>query len=161
MTRKVAPFFNAIAPASLIFLTAVLGSFTHNAHADGEISPVGLWKSFDDNTGLADAEVSITQTNSQLTGKLLRDLITPATEPALRCDKCTDERKGQPVVGMEIIRRVIYLPDKNLWGNGEILDPEIGKTYRVEIKLLDGGKKMQVRGFWGPMYRTQIWERLR
>ena len=157
MTLRFHPFFNAMASAALL---ALVGTFSPSAHAAGELSPVGLWKSFDDNTGLADAEVSITQTNGQLTGKLLRDLITPANEPPLRCDHCTDERKGQPVVGMEIIRRAVYLADKNLWGNGEILDPEIGKTYRVEIKLLDGGKKMQVRGYWGPMYRTQLWERL-
>ena len=140
--------------------TAWLLALTPMAWADTTASPVGVWKSFDDNTGLADAEIRITVSNGELTGKLLRDLITPASEPMLRCDKCTDERKGQPVVGMEIIRHAAYIESKGLWGNGEILDPEIGKTYRVEIRLIDGGKKMQVRGYWGPVFRTQIWEKL-
>ncbi len=141
-------------------LLALLMAFAPVASADIAPSPVGVWKSFDDNTGLADAEIRIAVSNGELTGKLLRDLITTADEPALRCDKCTDERKGQPVVGMEIIRHAVYIEGKGLWGNGEILDPEIGKTYRVEIKLIDGGKKMQVRGYWGPAFRTQIWEKL-
>ena len=157
MMLNAAEFLSAFFSAALVVLSSIAAP---DARAAAELSPVGLWKSFDDNTGLADAEVSITQANGQLTGRLLRDLITLASEPPLRCDKCTDERKGQPVVGMEIIRRAVYLADKNLWGNGEILDPEIGKTYRVEIKLLDGGKKIHVRGYWGPVYRTQIWERL-
>jgi uncharacterized protein DUF2147 len=32
---------------------------------------------------------------------------------------------------------------------GQILDPESGKIYRVRIKLEDGGKKLDVRGFIG------------
>ena len=57
-----------------------------------------------------------------------------------------------------------------LWGlsqqgdeyqGGEILDPESGKIYRVKMKLIDGGKKLEVRGFIGIslLGRSQIWLR--
>ena len=57
-----------------------------------------------------------------------------------------------------------------LWGlakqaadyqGGEILDPENGKIYRAKMTLLDGGKKLEVRGFIGVSLfgRSQIWLR--
>ena len=57
-----------------------------------------------------------------------------------------------------------------LWGltkqaddyqGGEILDPENGKVYRAKMKLIDGGKKLEVRGFIGVSLfgRSQIWLR--
>jgi len=62
---------------------------------------------------------------------------------------------------MEIIRGV--KPDasgENLWANGgKILDPENGKEYTVKMVPQEGGKKLQVRGYIGPFYRTQVWLR--
>ncbi|MGZ9257835.1 MAG: DUF2147 domain-containing protein, partial [Candidatus Binatia bacterium] len=42
-----------------------------------------------------------------------------------------------------------------------ILDPENGKVYRAKMKLIDGGKKLEVRGFIGVSLfgRSQIWLR--
>jgi hypothetical protein len=34
-------------------------------------------------------------------------------------------------------------------GGGEILDPENGKTYRATLKLVDGGRRLVVRGYIG------------
>jgi uncharacterized protein (DUF2147 family) len=49
---------------------------------------------------------------------------------------------------------------ENLWANGgKILDPENGKEYTVKMVPLEGGKKLQVRGYIGPFYRTQVWLR--
>jgi uncharacterized protein (DUF2147 family) len=47
-----------------------------------------------------------------------------------------------------------------LWGGGgRILDPENGKEYTVKMRPQEGGKKLQVRGYIGPFYRTQTWLR--
>ena len=45
---------------------------------------------------------------------------------------------------------------------GDILDPNNGKVYRVKLKLVDGGAKLDVRGYIGtPMLgRTQTWIRV-
>jgi uncharacterized protein (DUF2147 family) len=45
----------------------------------------------------------------------------------------------------------------NEWKNGKILDPEKGKEYSCKLWIEDG--KLQVRGYWGMFYRTQIWYR--
>ena len=47
-----------------------------------------------------------------------------------------------------------------IWGGGEILDPNNGKTYRTRLKPVDGGKKLEMRGYIGPFYRTQTWIRV-
>jgi uncharacterized protein (DUF2147 family) len=52
--------------------------------------------------------------------------------------------------------------DGDVWDGGEILDPDIGKVYRVKLKLADGGKKLLVRGYIGFSLfgRTQTWIRM-
>ena len=50
--------------------------------------------------------------------------------------------------------------DKAKWDGGEILDPNNGKTYRARLKPLEGGELLQMRGYLGPFYRTQVWQRV-
>jgi uncharacterized protein (DUF2147 family) len=40
------------------------------------------------------------------------------------------------------------------------LDPENGKEYTVKMMPKEGGKKLLVRGYIGPFYRTQTWLRV-
>jgi uncharacterized protein (DUF2147 family) len=60
---------------------------------------------------------------------------------------------------MEILRRM--RPQGDEWSGGEILDPETGKTYRAKMRLLDGGRKLIVRGYIGFSLfgRSQTWLR--
>ena len=58
-------------------------------------------------------------------------------------------------MGLQIIDGLI--PKKNQWKDGEILDPNNGKTYDCKIWLED--KKLQVRGYIGFFFRTQVWIR--
>jgi uncharacterized protein (DUF2147 family) len=47
------------------------------------------------------------------------------------------------------------------YGGGQILDAKEGKTYRCRMRLLDGGRKLEVRGYIGvSMFgRSQTWLR--
>ena len=63
---------------------------------------------------------------------------------------------------MTIIRNVKQSgDDKAVFDGGDILDPNNGKVYRVKLKLIDDGSKLDVRGYIGtPMFgRTQTWVR--
>jgi len=125
-----------------------------------QMTPVGIWHSLDDKTGEPRGEIQIVEKEGVLTGRVLRSL---RHDPHAKktCEDCKDDRKGQEIIGMEIIRGV--KPDAsadNLWANGgKILDPENGKEYTVKMTLKDAGQKLQVRGYLGPFYRTQIWLR--
>ena len=121
-------------------------------------SPVGKWKTFDDRTGRPKSIVQITEENGELTGKVLEVLESP-TGPHPLCKPCEGERKDQPVEGMTIL----WGAKKNgaSWEDGEILDPENGKIYRVMLTLLGSGQKLEVRGYIGipAIGRRQIWQR--
>ena len=125
-----------------------------------QMTPVGLWRSIDDHTGQARAEIAIKDNGrGGLNGKVERSLqASPSPEP--NCNLCTDDRKGQAKIGLEIIRDAKKSGAEPLWEGGTILDPENGKTYTLRMTPLDGGAKLQIRGYIGPFYRTQVWNRV-
>ena len=127
-----------------------------------QMNPAGLWKTIDDETGQEKSLVRITDTSSTFSGTVEKSLVNdPKTSKV--CDLCTDDRKGQVIVGMEIIRGVTRnVKDDGLWDGGEILDPQKGKTYRVRLTPKEGGAKLEVRGYVGmPLLgRTQTWIRV-
>lgn len=129
-----------------------------SAKASTSASPVGVWKTIDDETGKAKALISISEVGGQLSGKIEK-LIDPDEPANPKCDKCEGARKDQPVTGMTILWGL--KPDGSEWNGGEILDPKNGKIYRAKAKLVDGGKKLEVRGFIGMalLGRTQTWVR--
>jgi uncharacterized protein (DUF2147 family) len=136
-------------------MTAVLLSLAGGAFAQS--TPVGLWRSADDKTGDALAEIRIVDAGNGLRGKIER-VLKPSEQPL--CVECTDDRKGQPKLGMEIIRGGRKAETEEAWTGGKILDPENGREYTLRLVPLEGGRKLQVRGYLGPFYRTQVWTRL-
>jgi len=127
--------------------------------ASAQNTPVGLWKTIDDDGKTEKSLVRITDASGVLTGKIEK-IFDPAKQ-ASTCDQCTDERKDKPVLGMVILRNLKQdADDKEVWSGGEILDPNNGKTYKARLKPLDGGKQLQMRGYIGPFYRTQVWQRV-
>lgn len=126
--------------------------------AQAQMSPVGVWKTIDDKTKAEKAIVRVTETGGVVSGKIEK-LFDPARQEAV-CDKCSDDRKDKKVIGMEIIRSV--KKDGDVWAGGTILAADEGKVYKVKMTPIEGGKKMEVRGFVGaPMFgRTQVWQRV-
>ena len=126
-----------------------------------QMTPVGSWHTIDDKTGEAKAEIQIVEKDGVLNGRVIKSL---RNDPNAKktCDDCTDDRKGQTIIGMEIIRGVKHeASNEPLWaGGGKILDPENGKEYTVKMVPREDGKKLQLRGYIGPFYRTQIWQRV-
>ena len=121
-------------------------------------TPVGLWRSIDDKTDTAKAEIRIRESgDGSLTG-VVEKALAKAEFP--NCNLCTDDRKDKPKLGMEIIRGAKKAEGKDVWEDGNILDPDNGKTYTLRMTPLEGGSKLQIRGYIGPFYRTQIWVRV-
>ncbi|MGO4307322.1 MULTISPECIES: DUF2147 domain-containing protein [unclassified Cupriavidus] len=147
------------APRTLLRATVFAAAFAVSAVAFAEASPAGMWKTIDDSTGKPRGVIEITEKNGVYSGKLLKSL-TETEGPAKVCDKCTDARKDQPIIGMTLLTGLRKTGD-NEWSGGEILDPESGKLYKCKMSLADDGKKLNVRGFIGISLigRTQTWER--
>jgi uncharacterized protein (DUF2147 family) len=135
-------------------------SLTFSTTVFAQMSPVGVWQSIDDNTNEAKSEIQISDVAGVLTGRVNK-ILREGPNIKKVCSECTDERKDQPIVGMQIIRGLKQEGSNNVWaGGGKILDPENGKEYTVRMVPIDGGKKLQVRGYIGPFYRTQLWNRV-
>ena len=142
---------------AFILALSLLGASTV---ALAQATPVGLWKTIDDETKSEKSLVRVTESGGVLSSKIEK-LTDPAKQDSV-CDQCTDERKGQKVLGMTIVRNARANADKSAWEGGEILDPKDGKVYRLTMKPTDGGKKLDVRGFIGLALfgRTQTWIRV-
>jgi len=126
-----------------------------------QTSPVGVWKTIDDDGKTEKSLVRIVDAGGVLVGKI--EKIFDASKQDSKCDKCSDDRKDKPIIGMTIIRNVKQdADDKDVWTGGEILDPNNGKVYKVRLRPIDGGAKLEVRGYIGmPMLgRTQTWVRV-
>lgn len=123
-----------------------------------QATPAGLWKTIDDDGKTEKSLVRISEAGGAFSGKI--EKIFDASKQNAVCEKCTDERKDKPVIGMTILRNLREGDDKGVWEGGEILDPNNGKTYKTRLKPIEGGKKLEMRGYIGPFYRTQVWVRV-
>ncbi|MBH0057395.1 DUF2147 domain-containing protein [Pseudoalteromonas sp. SWXJZ94C] len=117
-------------------------------------TPVGLWKTIDEDTNQAKSYVRITQTDGVLSGTV--DKIIDPTKQKDKCTECEGNLKDQSILGMTIIKDV-KAEDDGVWGDGEILDPTNGKTYTVQLTPQADGKTLEVRGYIGFFYRNQYW----
>ncbi|AZZ58267.1 DUF2147 domain-containing protein [Riemerella anatipestifer] len=113
----------------------------------------GKWKTIDDETGQAKSIVEIfKKSDGKYYGKVVQLLIKPA-DP--NCSLCKDDRKGKPILGMEVIRGI--KKDGNTFDGGTITNPKNGKVYKCSIER--EGNKLNVRGYIGISIagRTQVW----
>ncbi len=132
--------------------------FVTNIVIASESTPAGLWKTIDDKTGKPRSLIRITENDGEYSAVVEKGLLATDTGEAV-CDKCTDERKGQKIVGMTIVKGIKKKGDN--FEGGEILDPDNGKTYKCKMKLDSTGTKLEVRGFIGVSLfgRSQTWLR--
>ena len=140
----------------------VLGLALAAAGAAAQSTPVGLWKTFDDDTGIAKSLVRIVDSQGVLNGRIEK-LLDPDDPADPICDKCTDDRRNRPVLGMAIIRNVRRgAGQTGPWEGGDILDPDNGKVYHVRLTPSPDGRRLEVRGYVGaPLFgRTQSWSRV-
>ena len=137
----------------------VLTAFASINAAAQEASPAGLWKNIDDQSGKPKALIRISEHGGELKGKIERLFRAPGEEQNPKCDKCEGELKDQPILGMTIMSGLKQ--DGAEYNGGKILDPDNGKFYKSKISLIEGGKKLNVRGYIGVAWlgRTQVWLR--
>jgi uncharacterized protein (DUF2147 family) len=141
-----------------LFIATLLAAASGLAFA--QATPAGLWRTIDDDGKTEKSLVRISESGGVYTGKV--EKLNDPSKAESKCTECTDERKDKPIVGMTILRDVKASDDdKGMWEGGDILDPNNGKTYKVRIKPIDGGKKLEVRGYIGTplLGRTQTWVR--
>ena len=121
-------------------------------------SPVGTWKTIDDETKQAKSYVEIFEKDGKLYGKVTK-ILTKGKEDA-KCTDCSGALKNKPILGMQILSGL--KKDGKEWNGGKIIDPNSGKEYKAKMSL-NGNDKLDVRGFIGISLvgRTQTWQRVK
>ncbi|EQA38869.1 PF09917 family protein [Leptospira inadai serovar Lyme str. 10] len=117
----------------------------------------GSWKTINEQ-GKEESVVEIYEQGGKIFGK-----VTSLAEPndkdgkPARCTECDGPEKNKPVLGMVIINGLS--PDGDKWSGGRILDPNDGVWYKCFLRSVEGGKKLEVRGYVGfsLLGRTQYW----
>ncbi|MBU8974896.1 MULTISPECIES: DUF2147 domain-containing protein [unclassified Lysobacter] len=137
---------------ALLLLTLPLAAFA-------QTSPVGQWTTIDDKTQKPKSVVEIYEAKDGSLAGRVTEILQSDRGPNPLCDKCSGDRKNKPVKGMVILWGIKQKGET--WEGGQILDPASGKVYSVKVTPVEGGKKLEVRGFMGfsLLGRTQTWSR--
>lgn len=141
----------------MLRLTIALSALLFSQLSVAAMSPVGLWKTIDEETYEAKSLVRIREQNGVLIGEVEK-ILNPAKQDAI-CDACKGDKKNKPILGMAIIDGAKEAGDGS-WQDGEILDPNNGKTYTLKLTPKEQGKVLEVRGYIAFFYRNQYWQRV-
>jgi uncharacterized protein (DUF2147 family) len=143
---------------ALPFAFALAAMLALPAFAD-DTSPIGLWKNIDDVSGKPKALIRISENKGTLEGRIEKLYRAADQDQNPKCDRCEGVNKGQPIIGMVFMSGLAKSGDD--YTGGQILDPDNGKIYKSKLTLVEGGKKLNVRGYIGvPMLgRSQVWVR--
>ncbi|GMG88000.1 DUF2147 domain-containing protein [Biformimicrobium ophioploci] len=133
--------------AALVLLALV------TAPAIASTDVVGQWRTIDDETGQPKSIVEIYEKNGLVYGKVVRLLQKPQDTV---CEKCPGDLKGKKLVGMDVVTRMRKVDGR--YEEGQIMDPISGKVYGC--KMWREGNMLKVRGYIGPFYRTQVWQKV-
>ncbi len=136
----------------VLFFTAAL-----MLHAQDEI--VGRWKTIDDETGKAKSIIEIYKKDGKYYGRIVQ-LLTPQNQDGV-CRTCETDYKDKNIIGLVILKDLVYDADDKEWEDGTIMDPKNAKEYSVYLELV-GPNKLKVRGYIGfsLIGRTQYWYRV-
>lgn len=145
--------------AMQLFILTVALCLIHSTAIAATDSPAGLWQTIDDASGKPRSLIRISEQNGEYSAVVEKGLLPTDTGDKV-CDKCTDARKGQKIIGMTIAKGL--KKNGNQYDGGEILDPENGKLYKCKMKLDDTGNQLEVRGYIGIslLGRSQTWTRV-
>ncbi len=139
-----------------MILAAVLTSFAFGASAQNLSSPIGHWRTLDDETGKPMTVTEIYETqNGTLAARITENLGLPAT-----CTGCSGKYKNKPFVGIVTLWNLT--PTGNgTWGNGNGYKPSDDRNFKAKsVRLVDGGRKLEVKGCVAFICKTATWVRV-
>ncbi len=113
---------------------------------------IGVWLSEE-----KDGKVEIYEKNGKYFGKVVYSRDNPN---ALDDNNPNPKLQSRKVVGLEILKDFTYDGDL-VWEDGEIYDPNTGKTYSCKMTLDRNNKTLNIRGYVGIslLGRTTVWTR--
>ena len=147
--------FNTGSKLFMSLLAVSLMAMSAMASAQSATSPIGRWKTWDDQTGKA---MTITEVYEAKNGKLAAKVVETLFAPNALCGKCDGAQKNKPIIGMPVLWNLEKTPEG--WGNGQGFKPSAGESFRVKsVKLVEGGSKLEITGCKFVFCRSAHWTR--
>ena len=138
-----------------VFLLGLFAPVSMDVAKDGD-DILGMWWTDDKR-----AKIEIYKKGNEYWGKIawLKDPLNDEGKPVLDANNPDEEKAKKPVLGLNLISGFTY--EKGKWVDGEIYDPDNGKTYSCVMKLK--GERLEVRGYIGlTMFgRTVVWTQVK
>jgi len=139
----------------VIFLLVSFGTGRLYAQANSDAIK-GVWVS--ENKKL---KVEIYNHNNKYYGKIVwqYEQIDPETgKPKLDKENPDESKRHRPVMGLQVLKDFFY--KDGFWQDGYVYNSQNGKTYACEM-WLEGKDVIVVRGYWGIIYHTERWTRVK
>ncbi len=139
-----------IALLALPMLAAAFFASAQNA------SPIGRWKTLDDETGKPMTITEIYEAkNGTYAAKIVENLGLPAT-----CADCSDEYKGKPTIGIVTMWNLKAIAGG--WGGGQGYKPSKDRKFKVKmVKLSPDGNTLTITGCVMMICRDAEWKRVK
>ena len=101
--------------------------------------PIGKWNMLDDFTELPEATIQISALKTGgFEGKIIEVFPNPDDDPVDVCKPCLGADKNKPIIGLAVFKQLKLNAKKALVG--KVLDPDSGKIYKCELKLLPNNR---------------------
>ena len=118
-------------------------------------SAVGNWQYVD---GAKTTFITTSEEGGQLKAKITKVTNGGKDDPSATCGKCSGDSKDKPMVGLLILWDT--KKDGEGWKDGKLLDPESGRIVTGKVEVVEGGKKLNVKGSVAFISKTQAWTKV-
>jgi uncharacterized protein (DUF2147 family) len=144
-------------------IAGALSTQTASASSDKDKSVLGYWKHIDDDSGKTQSIFKLFEYKGKLVGRIEKVFPTPGKRAQTNCTECSGSQKGKPVVGLIFFWDFVRDSDSDRkWVDGQILNPDDGKTYNAEAELSEDGKTLKVFGYIRILVKiggSSVWQR--
>ena len=143
----------------LVLLTSL--AFTTTASGNGASDIVGTWL-VEEKTG----KIQIFRCGDNYCGKTVWIKPTaenPNPEEKLDLQNPDPKKRTGTLLGSTMMWGLTYNKKEQRWEEGHIYDSRSGKTYNCRAELIDGGRRLKLRGYIGISLigGSTVWTRLK
>lgn len=127
--------------------------------AAAQTPPLGVWA---DDTG--DSHIELYRCGEQLCGRVvwLRTPTDANGKPRFDVKHPSAERRTQLLQNLTVLQNLRYNAETDRWEDGEIYDPENGRTYSCYVAAA-GKDRLEVKGYIGfsLIGKAHYWQRVK